>query len=214
MSENYFNDLYNIDVRSKTKKKNNLNYLSWAAAWAEVKKRHPDATYRIFHFMMAVTKTVDDKTITYSIERPWHDDGKTGWVKVGVTIGGLEHIEELPVMDYKNSPIPAESITSAEANKSIQRALTKACARHGLGLYLYEGEDMPEDSKEIEILRKSCMDNINKKYKIPELKDKVSALCKEILPEENGSPNNCDDKEKLEKLNKALLALRAVKPQK
>ena len=65
-------------------------------------------------------------------------------VKTGVTINGLEHIEFLPVMDYKNRSIPADSVTTFDINKAIQRSLTKACARHGLGLYIYAGEDLPE----------------------------------------------------------------------
>ena len=66
------------------------------------------------------------------------------WVKTGVETLGLEHIEYLPIMDYKNKSISLENITSFDVNKSIQRSLTKALARHGLGLYLYAGEDLPE----------------------------------------------------------------------
>ena len=68
-------------------------------------------------------------------------DGRTCWVKTGVTIENLEHIEYLPVMDYKNKSILLENITSFDVNKAIQRSLTKALARHGLGLYVYAGED-------------------------------------------------------------------------
>ena len=76
------------------------------------------------------------------MKRPWFDDGNTGWVKTGVTINGIEHIEDLPIMDFKNKSIPAKDITSSDANKSIQRSLTKACARHGVALWIYEGEDL------------------------------------------------------------------------
>ena len=72
-------------------------------------------------------------------------DGRTCWVKTGVTVNGIEHIEYLPVMDYKNKSISIENITSFDVNKAIQRSLTKACARHGLGLYIYAGEDLPEE---------------------------------------------------------------------
>lgn len=64
---------------------------------------------------------MDDKGNT----RPWFDDGRTGWVKTGVTINDMELIEELPIMDFRNKSIPADSITSTDANKSIQRSLTK-----------------------------------------------------------------------------------------
>ena len=65
-----------------------------------------------------------------------------------MTVNGIEHIEMLPVMDFKNSSIPLEQITSFDVNKAIQRSLTKAVARHGLGLYIYAGEDLPEGEDE------------------------------------------------------------------
>ena len=77
----------------------------------------------------------------------YHTDGRTCWVKTGVTINGLEHIEYLPVMDYANKSIPVERVTSFDVNKAIQRSLTKAVARHGLGLYIYAGEDLPENAQ-------------------------------------------------------------------
>jgi hypothetical protein len=60
-------------------------------------------------------------------------------------VNGVEHIEYLPVMDFRNASIPAEKVTSFDVNKAIQRSLTKAVARHGLGLYVYAGEDLPEE---------------------------------------------------------------------
>ena len=65
-------------------------------------------------------------------------------LKIRIEVAGLEHIEYLPIMDYKNKFIGLENVTSFDVNKSIQRGLTKALARHGLGLYLYAGEDLPE----------------------------------------------------------------------
>ena len=126
---NYFEELNAINVNDKVEKKAGLTYLSWAYAWGEVKKRHPEATYTV-----------------YENQDGWNyfTDGRTGWVKTGVTIDGIEHIEYLPIMDYKNKSIPLDSITSFDVNKTIQRSLTKAVARHGLGLYIYAGEDLPE----------------------------------------------------------------------
>lgn len=129
MEQNYFRELNSIDCSDKTEKKNGLTYLSWAWAWGEIKKLHPDATYTIYE---------DANGLFY------HTDGKTCWVKTGVTVNGIEHIEYLPVMDNRNRSIPASDVTSFDANKAIQRSLTKACARHGLGLYIYAGEDLPE----------------------------------------------------------------------
>lgn len=130
MSDNYFIELNKINVNEHTEKKNNLTYLSWAWAWGEVKKKHPTATYTI-----------------YENNDGWNyfTDGKTCWVKTGVTINGIEHIEYLPVMDYKNKSIPVDNVSSFDVNKTIQRSLTKAVARHGLGLYIYAGEDLPEE---------------------------------------------------------------------
>ena len=128
--DNYFNDLYAVNVNGHTEKKNNLTYLSWAWAWGEIKKRHPDATYTVY-------ENADGWN--------YHTDGRTCWVKTGVTVNGIEHIEYLPVMDYKNKSISIEDVTSFDVNKAIQRSLTKACARHGLGLYIYAGEDLPEE---------------------------------------------------------------------
>ena len=128
--DNYFNDLYAVNVNGHTEKKNGLTHLSWAWAWGEIKKRHPDATYTVY-------ENADGWN--------YHTDGRTCWVKTGVTVNGIEHIEYLPVMDYKNKSISIENVTSFDVNKAIQRSLTKACARHGLGLYIYAGEDLPEE---------------------------------------------------------------------
>lgn len=130
MSDNYFLELNAVDVNEHTEKKAGLTYLSWAWAWTEVKRLHPDATYAIY-----------DNADGWN----YHTDGRTCWVKTGVTVNGIEHIEELPVMDHRNKSIPLDKVTSFDVNKAIQRSLTKACARHGLGLYIYAGEDLPDD---------------------------------------------------------------------
>lgn len=127
-----FETLNAIDVSEHIEKKNGLSYVSWAWAWAELKKVYPNAYYTV-----------------YENKDGWNyfTDGRTGWVKTGVTVEGLEHIEYLPIMDYNNKSIPLDKITSFNVNTAIQRSLTKACARHGLGLYVYAGEDLPEEPK-------------------------------------------------------------------
>lgn len=127
-----FETLNSINVSGKTEKKNGLTYLSWAYAWAEVKKLYPNATYKVYE------RDTQWGPVNY------FTDGRTCWVKVGVTIEGLEHVEMLPIMDYRNRSIPLDKVTSYDTNKSIQRAVVKACARHGLGLYVYACEDLPE----------------------------------------------------------------------
>jgi hypothetical protein len=131
-----FETLNAVNCNEHTEKKNGLTYLSWAWAWAEVKKLYPNASYTI-----------------YENAQQWNyfTDGKTCWVKTGVTIEGLEHIEYLPVMDFRNKSIAADKVTSFDVNTAIQRSLTKACARHGLGLYIYAGEDLPEDEQTAQV---------------------------------------------------------------
>jgi hypothetical protein len=123
--------LSKINVNDKTETKNGLTYLSWAWAWGVLKENFPTATYTI-----------------YENAQGWnyHTDGRTAWVKTGVTVNGLEHIEYLPVMDFKNKSIPLEVLTSVDVNKAIQRSLTKAISRQGAALYIYAGEDLPEDN--------------------------------------------------------------------
>jgi hypothetical protein len=128
-----FEVLNAVNCNEHTEKKNGLTYLSWAWAWAEVKKRYPSATYTIYENKDGLL---------------YHTDGKTAWVKTGVTIEGIELIEYLPVMNYKNESISLDRLTSFDVNKTVQRSLTKACARHGLGLYIYAGEDLPEGEDE------------------------------------------------------------------
>tara|TARA_Y100001937_G_scaffold49156_1_gene68515 strand:- start:503 stop:1003 length:501 start_codon:yes stop_codon:yes gene_type:complete len=72
-------------------------------------------------------------------------DGKTAWVKVGIIVNDIEHIDMLPVMDFRNNAISVDKLTSTDVNKTIQRATTKAIAMHGLGLSLWTGEDVPEE---------------------------------------------------------------------
>lgn len=136
MENNYFIELNKIDVSDKIEKKNGLSYLSWAYAWGELKKRFPNATYKIY-----------ENTLPNGYVVNYFTDGKTSYVKTSVTVNDIEHIEELPVMDYRNKSIPLESMTSFDVNKAIQRSLTKAVARHGLGLYIYAGEDLPEQEQ-------------------------------------------------------------------
>lgn len=126
-----FETLSAVNCNGHTEKKNGLTYLSWAWAWQMVKSLYPSATYKIY-------ESADGCF--------YHTDGSTCWVKTGVTIEYIEMVEYLPVMDFRNASIPKAKVTSFDVNKAIQRSLTKACARHGLGLYIYAGEDLPESS--------------------------------------------------------------------
>ena len=135
MKASSFQILSKVDVKDKVENKNGLTYLSWAYAWGELKKRFPDATSTVYE------RETPNGPVNY------FTDGRTCWVKTGVTVNGLEHIEMLPVMDYRNNAIPLNQVTSTAVNKAIQRSITKAIARHGLGLNIYAGEDLPEEPK-------------------------------------------------------------------
>lgn len=189
-NKNYFIELNNINVSDKTEKKNGLTYLSWAWAWGEVKKLHPNANYTIYE------RETEHGPVNY------FTDGKTAWVKTGVIIDEVEHIEELPVMDFKNKSIPLDAITSFDVNKTIQRSLTKALARHGLGLYIYAGEDLPEEEatkkiekEQIEKIRKLIpeenMDAMLKYYKIEKIEDMLFNDAEELIKrKENANGKN------------------------
>ena len=126
-----FKTLSAIDVNSKTEKKGQFTYLSWAFAWAELKKLYPNSVAKVYH---------DSNT-----NMPYFASSSGVMVKVGVTVNDLEHINYLPVMDYRNASIPADKVNMMDINKAIQRCTVKAIALHGLGLYIYAGEDLPEE---------------------------------------------------------------------
>ena len=119
-----------ISVREKIERKGNLDYLSWANAWAMLKAVYPNAQRKVYEH--------DHTGFNY------FTDGKSAYVKVGIIVNELEHIDYLPVMDFRNNAIPIEKVTAMDVNKTIQRSTAKAIAMHGLGLSLWTGEDIPE----------------------------------------------------------------------
>ncbi len=180
-NKSVFERLFKINVNQHIEEKNGLTYLSWAYAWAEAKKLYPNANYKVYESGNGCI---------------YFTDGRTCWVKTGVTIEGLEHIEYLPIMDYRNKSIELEKVTSFDVNKSIQRSLTKALARHGLGLYIYSGEDLPEievekiSAKDASILKSTVEDFdkngelyevILRKYKVNNFKELTQKQRIEIL---------------------------------
>ena len=128
-NKSVFEQLSALNLSSKVEKRGNLSYLSWATAWAECKKLFPDMTRTVYESETGMN---------------YFSDGATAWVKVGVTINGLEYIDYLPVMNHMNKSIPLASLTSFDVNKTIQRSTVKALALHGLALNIYAKEDFPE----------------------------------------------------------------------
>lgn len=128
--EALFAKLFATNVNDHTEQKNGLTYLSWAWAWAEFKKACPDAVYKVIKQENGLPYVIDE----------------TGaMVYTEVTACGVTHEMWLPVMDFKNKTIPADAVTMTDVNKAIMRCLTKNLAMFGLGLYIYAGEDLPED---------------------------------------------------------------------
>jgi hypothetical protein len=128
-----YKTLSTINVRDKVEKKGGLDYLSWANAWHMLKQNYPNAQRIIYEH--------DHTGFNF------FTDGKTAWVKVGIVVDDIEHIDMLPVMDFRNNAISVDKITSTDVNKTIQRATTKAIAMHGLGLSLWTGEDVPQEEE-------------------------------------------------------------------
>lgn len=126
-----YKTLSTINVRDKVEKKGGLDYLSWANAWHMLKQNYPNAQRIIYEH--------DHTGFNF------FTDGKTAWVKVGIVVNDIEHIDMLPVMDFRNNAISVDKLTSTDVNKTIQRATTKAIAMHGLGLSLWTGEDVPTE---------------------------------------------------------------------
>ena len=123
--------LLELDVQKHVEKKNGLSYLSWAWAWAEALKADPTATFHVDTFQRADGTTV-----------PYMDINGTAMVWVRTTLFGKEMTCFLPVMDHRNKPI--QNPDSFQVNTAIMRCMTKCLALHGLGLYIYAGEDLPE----------------------------------------------------------------------
>jgi len=129
-SNSVFKTLSAISIKDKIERKGNLDYLSWANAWSLLKTHYPNAQRKIYEH--------EHTGLNY------FTDGTTAYVKVGIIVNDIEHIDYLPVMDFRNNAIPIGKLTSMDVNKTIQRSTAKAIAMHGLGLSLWTGEDVPE----------------------------------------------------------------------
>lgn len=131
--KNTFAVLSAIDITDKLKKKSNLSYLPWSSAWEIIKNNFPDASFDVI------------KTPEGNI---YHTDGKTCWVETSLTINGETQNEFLAVMDHRNQSIPADTVPSTAYAKSIKRCLVKNAALFGLGLSLWNGEELSDAAKE------------------------------------------------------------------
>lgn len=186
-----FEKLRAIDVSKHIEKKNGLSYLSWAWAWDVFKQHCPDATYTIRDFDGFLC--TGNKELGYMVHTT-------------VTASGESHSMWLPVMDFKNKAV--KSPDTFDINKTVMRCLVKNLAMFGLGLHIYAGEDLPEDSKN-EKLQGRMVDD-------PDVQDDMKALGydpKAVYDSAIGELNACIDLEMLEswaKKNKATGRLKGL----
>ena len=183
--ESVFEQLSKVNVNNKTDKKGKFTYLSWAFDWAELKKLYPEAQSTVYH---------DELT-----NKPYFGAGEAGvLVKVGVTVNGVEHINYLPCMDFKNKAIAEEDVSMMDVNKAIQRATVKAIGLHGLGLYIYAGEDLPEEERTDEPKKTSSRKKAEPKEAKAEKpkRERRTRGSKEEPKEESKSEENTDEPKK------------------
>jgi len=145
-----FKELTAINVKGKVEKKGRFDYLSWAYAWAIVKDKYPDSNRTVYES--------EHTGLNY------FSDGNTAYVKVGVTVNGVEHIDYLPIMDNQNRSVTQDKITSFMVNKAIQRSTVKAIGMHGLGLSLWAGEDLVDVSETAPAVTPKKKDTLKKTH--------------------------------------------------
>ncbi|WP_204981686.1 DUF1071 domain-containing protein [Mammaliicoccus sciuri] len=140
MSETLFNQLNKLNVNEHIEKKNGLSYLSWS--WAHQQLKSIDHNYKVDIHTFPHPDITNEQVFVPYLATP-----EGYFVQVSVTIKGKTETELLPVLDFKNKSLPKGSATTFDINKAHKRCFVKAAALHGLGLYIYNGEDMPESPK-------------------------------------------------------------------
>ncbi len=126
-----FSVLSKIDVSEHTEKKGKFTYLSWAWAVRILLENFPEATWRVHTFADVV-----------NTESPYMRTDAGAFVQVTVTVNDIERTQVHPVLDHMNKTVVEPN--AFQVNNSIQRCLAKAISLHGLGLYIYAGEDLPQ----------------------------------------------------------------------
>ena len=139
MNNNVFNILDKVDVSAKSEKKGMFTYLSWAWAVRELLRVAPDATWEVHEWGMEGNR------------QPYMQTEAGCFVKVSVTVNGVTREQVHPVLDNRNKPIKTPA--AFQVNTSIQRCLAKAIALHGLGLYIFAGEDLPDNSLDDSLIK-------------------------------------------------------------
>ena len=185
-----FNILDTIDVSSYTEKKGQFTYLSWAYAVRELLKVAPDATWEIHEYNHANDAPHGE------ITAPFMRTSAGAFVKVTVTVDGISRTQVHPVLDHRNKTV--DEPNAFQINTSIQRCLAKAIALHGLGLYIYAGEDLPTPPLPLDDADKRKIANLLEKIGDSDLEDKVMV---QILDETINKHNLNSSLAKLKRLS-------------
>jgi len=162
MENNVFEVLDKVDVSEKSEKKGRFTYLSWAWAVRELLRVSPNATWKVHEWGVEGSR------------QPYMQTQAGCFVKVSVTVNEITREQVHPVLDNRNQPIKTPD--AFQVNTSIQRCLAKAIALHGLGLYIFAGEDLPDTS-----LEQSEIDQLVKLAEKTGDKDVVEKLRSQVL---------------------------------
>lgn len=165
-----FKELNAIDCTEHVEKKGKFTYLSWAWAWQTLKENCPDATFKKHTF---VGESLSD--VPFMVDAAGY-----AYVMVTVTVDGIEATEIMPVLNHSNKPI--QNPNSFDVNTALQRTLVKAIAFHGLGLYIYAGEDVnpiQDDTKAKKVIAKVGQDEtFNLRLEMTATNTQEDAFCK------------------------------------
>lgn len=192
LNDDPFRVLSRIDVGEHIEKKNGLNYLSWAWAWDTIMRYYPD------------TQT-DIKRPESGL--PYWTDGRTCWVDVSVTVAWNDRTrtrsEVFPIMDHRNKSIPLENVTSFDINTALQRAWTKCIARHGLGFYIYAGQDLPNEV--IEEQKKPVTEEQTAKIRELYTEEEISKMLKNLKKKKLEEINNAQAEKMINSRDRSLV---------
>ena len=165
-----------IDVNDKTEDKNGMTYLSWAWAWGKLKENYPEATFKKHtHDGMAYIK----------------DEKGNAFVEVTVTVEGISATELFPVLNYNNKPI--QNPNAFEVNTALQRGLAKAIAYHGLGHYIYAGEDLPQSDGEAPQSKEKAKEVVDPIQKANPTPPPPTEPTPDVVSAENGEVKKTED---------------------
>jgi hypothetical protein len=157
MKNNIFETLDKVDVSTHTEKKGQFNYLSWAWAVRELLRVAPEATWIVHEWGLEGSK------------QPYMQTEAGCFVKVSVNVNGISREQVHPVLDNRNQPIKTPN--AFQINTSIQRCLAKAIALHGLGLYIFAGEDLPDSKLDESLIKR--ITNLAEKTKDTDVMQKI-----------------------------------------